>query len=65
MPMSEHDIGDIREIWLSTEDGKPTLWDSPGEKRIRAVWIVHCDDPELIIVTTEPETVGEFLGEQE
>jgi hypothetical protein len=57
---------DIKEIFFSLEDGKPTLWDAdypgggkPPVHAIRAVYLTNSDGH--VLITTDPEIVTEHL----
>jgi len=66
MPLSEHEMtATPREVFLSYEDGRPTLWDHDGIGRFRAVWFEGRRHGEVVInVSTEPEDVA-ILDEEE
>lgn len=67
MTLSMHELTeDPKEVFLSYEDGLPTLWDFDGPRHIRAVWLEGKRDGKTIIeVTTDEDIVSELLGVDE
>lgn len=59
--MTEHEFKSIDETFFTLEDGKPTLWDNDGPGRTRAV--VLTKDDGHILITSDPQTVEEFLDD--
>jgi hypothetical protein len=69
MPLSDHDITEVHEVYLSYEEGPngtrlPTLWDPENGRKlhnaVRAVWIVGTL-PDQIEVHTDEQLVSELL----
>lgn len=58
--MTDHEIRSVDEVFLDRQDDKPTLWDTDGPGRQRAVALTK-DDGHILIMT-DPETVQEYLG---
>lgn len=66
MAMTDHEVSHHMETWFSMEpDGegtrRPTLWDKPGEGRVRAVALFG--GPALVEIHTDPYVVGDYLDD--
>lgn len=63
MPMSDHEVDTAKPSFYSEEDGKPTLWDTPGPDRIPVVVLRGCGGQ--LEITSEEEVVAAFLEDEE
>jgi hypothetical protein len=50
---NEHELRLARIVYLSYEDGKPTLWDSDALGRMKAAWLERASDGAIIVSTDE------------
>ena len=58
--MSDHEVTKAYIVYLSYEDGKPTLWDGPGKGRTKAIWLESTSGE--IAISNDEDVVAEAEG---